>query len=56
MAITSFIKIMGDDAAHAMGKSDTGRVFLIGRKKKPPGRPAREHRGKITRRRRLLTL
>jgi hypothetical protein len=35
MAITPFIEIMGDDAAHAMEKSGTGRSFLWQEKETP---------------------
>jgi len=36
MAITPFSEIEGNDAAHAMGKSGAGRVFL-GQEKETPG-------------------
>jgi hypothetical protein len=35
MAITSFTEIEGKDAAHAMGKSGSGRVFLWQEKETP---------------------
>jgi hypothetical protein len=54
MAITSFSEIMGDDAAHAMGKSDMGRVFLW-QEKETPGQAWPGAKRKNTRRRRLLT-
>jgi len=35
MAITSFTEIEGKDAAHAMGKSGSGRVFPVAGKRNP---------------------
>jgi len=35
MAITPFIEFEGNDAAHAMGKSGSGRVFPVAGKRNP---------------------
>jgi len=35
MAITPFIEIEGNDAAHAMGKSGSGRVSPVAGKRNP---------------------
>jgi len=47
MAITPFIEFEGNDAAHAMGKSGSGRVFLWQEKETPgqawPGAKEEDH-------------